>query len=195
MKVLIINGSPHADGNTARAIKEVTDVFDKNEVAWEIVQAGDQTISGCTGCRGCYQLGKCVIDGDLVNETAPKLAEADGVIIASPVYYASAPGPLITFLDRLFYSSRGSIDKTMKVGASITVARRGGLSATYDELNKYFYDWPVTYILYNTSKLKAYVGETTSFKTRMQSHLKNPDKQGYKKVLFIVYKKANKSTI
>ncbi len=138
MKVLIFNGSPHEDGNTARAIKELVSEFDKNGVETEVIQIGGRVIAGCTGCRGCYKLGKCVIDGDIVNETAPKLAEADGVIIASPVYYASAPGPLVTFMDRLFYSSRGSIDKTMKVGACAVVARRGGLSATFDELNKYF---------------------------------------------------------
>lgn len=135
MKVLILNGSPHARGNTALAIEEMVHVFQKEEIETELVHVGNKAVRGCVACGRCISLGKCAID-DLVNETAPKLEAADGLVIASPVYYASANGTMISFLDRLFYST--SFDKTMKVGASVVVARRGGLSATFDELNKYF---------------------------------------------------------
>lgn len=135
MKVLLINGSPKANGNTALALDEMVKVFAENGIETEIVQVGSQTIRGCAGCLACYKGGKCVFD-DLVNEVAPKLEAADGMVIASPVYYASANGTLISFLDRLFYST--GFDKTMKVGASVAVARRGGCSATFDQLNKYF---------------------------------------------------------
>ena len=101
----------------------------------EVIHVGNKDIRGCIACMRCRREGKCVFD-DLVNEVAPKLAEADGLVVGSPVYYASANGTLVSFLDRLFYSS--SCDKTMKVGAAIAVARRGGLTATFDELNKYF---------------------------------------------------------
>lgn len=135
MKVLIINGSPRVNGNTTVALNEMDKVFKENEIETEIIQIGNKDIRGCIACGNCAKTGKCVFD-DLVNEVAPKFEEADGLVIASPVYYASANGTLISFLDRLFYSSH--FDKTMKVGASVAVARRGGLSATYDELNKYF---------------------------------------------------------
>ena len=135
MKVLIINGSPRVNGNTTVALNEMDKVFKENGVETEIIQIGNKDIRGCIACGNCAKTGKCVFD-DLVNEVAPKFEEADGLVIASPVYYASANGTLISFLDRLFYSSH--FDKTMKVGASVAVARRGGLSATYDELNKYF---------------------------------------------------------
>ena len=135
MKVLILNGSPHARGNTALAIEEMVHVFQKEGIETELVHVGNKAVRGCVACGRCISLGKCAID-DLVNETAPKLEAADGLVIASPVYYASANGTMISFLDRLFYST--SFDKTMKVGASVVVARRGGLSATFDELNKYF---------------------------------------------------------
>ena len=135
MKVLMINGSPRADGNTAVALAEMEKVFVKNGIEVEIMQIGNQAIRGCIACGTCAKRGKCVFD-DAVNEAAVKFAEADGLVIASPVYYASANGTLVSFLDRLFYSA--PVDKRMKVGASVTVARRGGLSATFDELNKYF---------------------------------------------------------
>lgn len=135
MKVLLINGSPKANGNTALALDEMVKVFAENGIETEIVQVGSQAIRGCAGCLACYKGGKCVFD-DLVNEVAPKLEAADGMVIASPVYYASANGTLISFLDRLFYST--GFDKTMKVGASVAVARRGGCSSTFDQLNKYF---------------------------------------------------------
>ena len=110
-------------------------VFEQEGIEAEIVQVGNQAIRGCAACGGCSKLGKCVFD-DCVNEIAPKFAECDGLVIGSPVYYASANGTLISFLDRLFYST--PFDKTMKVGASVVAARRGGLSSTFDELNKYF---------------------------------------------------------
>jgi len=136
MKVLLINGSPKENGNTAIALKEMKKVFDSNGIETEIIHVGNKAIRGCTGCLTCYKSGKCIFDDDLVNEVAEKFKECDGMVIGSPVYYASANGTLISFLDRLFYSS--GFDKTMKVGASIAVARRGGCSATFDQLNKYF---------------------------------------------------------
>lgn len=136
MKVLLINGSPHANGNTALALKEMVQVFAAEGVETEILHIGNKAIRGCIACRQCANLGHCIFDDD-VNNAAPKLAECDGLVIASPVYYASANATLIAFLDRLFFST-GYIDKTMKVGASVVCARRGGLSSTFDELNKYF---------------------------------------------------------
>ena len=135
MKVLILNGSPRANGNTSIAVKEMKAVFEKEGVEAEIVQLGNQNIRGCIACGKCAELGRCVFD-DIVNELAAKLEAADGLVLASPVYYASANATLIAALDRLFYSSH--FDKTMKVGASVVCARRGGCSATFDELNKYF---------------------------------------------------------
>lgn len=135
MKVLMINGSPHKEGNTYIALHEMEKIFRENDVETEIVHVGNKAIRGCVACYSCMKTGKCVID-DLVNEVAPKFEECDGLVIGSPVYYASANGTLISFLDRLFYSSRS--DKSMKVGACAVAARRGGLSATFDELNKYF---------------------------------------------------------
>ena len=135
MKVLILNGSPHTNGNTAAAISEMMQVFEAEKIEVEVLQVGSKQIRGCMGCGACYKLGKCVFD-DMVNECAEKFAEADGMVIASPVYYASANATLVALLQRLFYSTR--FDKRMKVGASIAVARRGGCSATFDELNKFF---------------------------------------------------------
>lgn len=134
-QVLIINGSPRAEGNTTIAINEMVKVFDKEDVDTEIVRIGNQDIRGCIACASCFTKGKCVFD-DVVNELAPKFEAADGLVVATPVYYASANATLIACLDRLFYSTH--FDKTMKVGASVVCARRGGLSATFDELNKYF---------------------------------------------------------
>lgn len=133
--VLILNGSPRKNGNTTIAIREMETVFREKGVEVETVQVGNQAIRGCVACGGCRRLGKCVFD-DVVNELAPKFEKADGLVIASPVYYASANATLIACLDRLFYST--SFDKQMKVGASVVCARRGGCSATFDELNKYF---------------------------------------------------------
>ena len=135
MKVLIINGSPRVQGNTTVAVKEMEKVFEENGVEVDTVQIGNQDVRGCIACGTCSTKGKCVFD-DVVNELAPKFEEADGLVIASPVYYASANATLIACLDRLFYST--SFDKSMKVGVSVVCARRGGCSATFDELNKYF---------------------------------------------------------
>ncbi len=135
MKVLLINGSPKSNGNTARALAELETVFKNNNIETEIIHIGNKEIRGCTACLSCYKGGKCVID-DIVNEVATKFEACDGMVVASPVYYASANGTLISFLDRLFYST--SFDKRMKVGASVAVARRGGCSATFYQLNKYF---------------------------------------------------------
>ena len=136
MKVLIINGSPKANGNTAFALSQMAEVFHDYGVETEILQVGSQLIRGCIGCGSCYKTHQCVFD-DLVNETAAKLDSFDGIVVGSPVYYASPNGTLISFLDRLFYST-GHIDKHMKVGASVVCARRGGCTAAMDVLNKYF---------------------------------------------------------
>lgn len=135
MKVLIINGSPRVNGNTTIAIREMEQVFAENGVETETVQIGMKDVRGCIACGRCAETGKCVFD-DVVNELAPKFEAADGLVIASPVYYASANATLIACLDRLFYSTH--FNKAMKVGASVVCARRGGCSATFDELNKYF---------------------------------------------------------
>lgn len=135
MKVLFINGSPRKNGNTAYALNQMAEVFAAEGVETEILHIGNQPIRGCIACGSCAKNGQCVFD-DAVNEAAPKFQEADGLVVGSPVYYASANATLIAFLDRLFYST--SFDKRMKVGASVVVARRGGCSAAFDELNKYF---------------------------------------------------------
>ena len=135
MRVLMINGSPRKNGNTSIALAEMERIFQEEGMEPQVVQVGNQNIRGCIACLSCKQKGKCVFD-DLVNQIAPQFEAADGLVIATPVYYASANGGLISFLDRLFYSTH--FDKTMKVGAAVAVARRGGNSATYDELNKYF---------------------------------------------------------
>lgn len=135
MKVLLLNGSPHKNGNTWSALCEMENIFKENGIETEQIIVGNKAIRGCVGCYSCKDTGKCVFS-DEVNEIAEKFKECDGLVVASPVYYASANGTLISLLDRLFYSSH--FDKTMKVGASVVVARRGGCSATFDELNKYF---------------------------------------------------------
>ncbi len=135
MKVLMINGSPRPEGNTYAALQEMEKIFREEGIETEILNIGSKDIRGCIACGSCAKNGKCVFD-DMVNEAAPKFAECDGLVVGSPVYYASANATLIAFLDRLFYST--GFDKTMKVGASVVAARRGGLSATFDELNKYF---------------------------------------------------------
>ena len=135
MKVLMINGSPRKNGNTSIALAEMERIFQEEGIQVETVQLGAQDIRGCIACLSCKKKGKCVFD-DLVNQIAPQFEAADGLVIATPVYFASANGSLISFIDRLFYSTL--FDKSMKVGAAVAVARRGGVSATYDELNKYF---------------------------------------------------------
>lgn len=135
MKVLLINGSPKQKGNTALALEEMIKVFTEEGIETEVLHVGNKDIRGCIACGNCGRTGKCVFD-DMVNEASEKFAECDGLVVASPVYYASANATLVAFLDRLFYSTH--FDKTMKVGASVAVARRGGCSATFDELNKFF---------------------------------------------------------
>lgn len=135
MNVLIINGSPRIKGNTSIAVSEIVRILETEGIEAEVCQIGNKDIRGCIACGRCSELGHCVFD-DAVNQIAPKFEAADGLIVASPVYYASANATLIACLDRLFFST--SFDKSMKVGASVVIARRGGCSATFDELNKYF---------------------------------------------------------
>ncbi len=135
MKVLILNGSPRKNGNTSIAVNELKTQFEKEGVETEIIDIGSEAIRGCMACNYCKENGTCVFS-DSVNETAKKFKDADGLIIASPVYYASANATVLAYVQRLFYSS--SFDKTMKVGASVVVARRGGCSSSFDELNKFF---------------------------------------------------------
>jgi len=135
MKVLMINGSPKANGNTAIALKEMENIFKEEDIEVVTVQVGNQSVCGCTACGGCYKTGKCVIN-DVVNSLASVFKDADGLVVASPVYYASPNATLLAVLDRLFYSTNFS--KAMKVGAGVAVARRGGCSSTFDVLNKYY---------------------------------------------------------
>lgn len=135
MKVLMINGSPRPNGNTSLALREMETIFKAEGIETEIVQVGNKAIRGCIACGKCAEKGRCVFD-DAVNEVAPKFEACDGLVVGSPVYYASANATLVAFLTRLFFST--PFDKTMKVGAAVAAARRGGLSATFDELNKFF---------------------------------------------------------
>ncbi len=135
MKVLLINGSPHAKGSTYTALHEMEDIFTEEGIETELIHIGNEAVRGCIACGSCRKNGRCAFD-DAVNAAAEAFEECDGIVVGSPVYYASANATLIAFLDRLFYST--GFDKTMKVGASVVSARRGGLSATFDELNKYF---------------------------------------------------------
>lgn len=136
MKALLINGSPHERGCTYTALEELARTLEAEGIETEIVQAGARTTHGCIACGKCRQTGKCVFD-DVVNETAPKLLEADALVIGAPVYYASPAGGAVAFMDRLFYST-GTRNLTMKVGASVVSCRRGGNTASFDVLNKYF---------------------------------------------------------
>lgn len=135
MKVLMVNGSPHKQGNTYIALHEMEKVFAEAGIETEMVHIGSQAVRSCTACGSCMKAGQCVFN-DLVNETAPKFERCDGLVVGSPVYYAAANPTLTAFLTRLFYSTR--FDKTMKVGAAVLAARRGGLTAAFDELNKFF---------------------------------------------------------
>ncbi len=135
MKVLMINGSPHAKGNTAIALEEMRKVFEAEGVETELLHIGNKDIRSCIACGTCFKKGSCVFE-DEVNAAAEKFKVCDGLVVGSPVYYASANATLVAFLTRLFYST--PFDKTMKVGAAVVAARRGGLSAAFDELNKFF---------------------------------------------------------
>lgn len=137
MKALIINGSPHLTGCTDRALREVEKTLNDKGIETERVNIGNKDIRGCIGCNFCREHGRCVFN-DLVNETAPKLADADAMVVGTPVYYAGANGQVLSFLDRLFYSTSGVIDKTMKVGAAVVSSRRAGSTSAFDEINKYF---------------------------------------------------------
>ena len=168
MKVLLINGSPRMNGNTTLALEEMIKVFHEDGIETEVVNIGNKAIRGCIACGTCRDRGQCVFD-DEVNVCANKFEECDGLVVASPVYYASANATLIAFLDRLFYSS--GFDKTMKVGASVVVARRGGCSATFDELNKYFTisGMPVASSHYWNSVHGAAPGEAAEDKEGLQT--------------------------
>jgi multimeric flavodoxin WrbA len=135
MKVLLINGSPHKEGTTYAALSEVKKTLESEGIEAEIIQVGQQPIRGCLACGSCYKTGKCIID-DCVNQVAEKFEQADGLIVGSPVYYAAPNGTLISFLDRLFYSTH--FDRREKIGAAVVCARRGGCTAAFDVLNKYF---------------------------------------------------------
>ncbi|MCI8949264.1 MAG: flavodoxin family protein [Lachnospiraceae bacterium] len=135
MNVLMLNGSPRQNGNTYIALHEMEKIFAAQGIETEIIQVGNQGIRSCVACGSCMEKGACVFD-DLVNSIAPKFERCDGLVVGSPVYYASANATLVACLTRLFYSTH--FDKTMKVGASVVAARRGGLSAAFDELNKFF---------------------------------------------------------
>ena len=135
MNILLLNGSPRANGNTALALQEMETVFAQQGIETELLHIGSRDIRSCVACGRCSELGRCVFD-DLVNEVAPKFEACDGLVVGSPVYYASANATLVALLTRLFYST--PFDKTMKVGAAVVAARRGGLSAAFDELNKFF---------------------------------------------------------
>lgn len=137
MKVLVINGSPNIHGCTDRALQEVEKTLVENGVECIRVNVGNKDVRGCISCRSCRKTGKCVFD-DLVNETAPSLAECDGVVVGSPTYYAGCNGQLLAFLDRLFYSTSTAFDKTMKVGTAVISSRRAGSTSAFDEINKYF---------------------------------------------------------
>lgn len=137
MKILTINGSPHLKGCTDRALREVEKTLVENGIEVERINVGNKDIRGCVSCNYCRKHQKCVFD-DLVNETAPKFAEADGIIAGTPVYWAGANGQLLSFLDRLFYSTMGFVNTTMKVGAAVISSRRAGSTSAMDEINKYF---------------------------------------------------------
>ena len=143
MKVLLVNGSAHKEGCTFTALSEVAKALNENDIETEFFQLENLELRDCCGCQACRKLGKCVFNDGMVNEFIEKAKLADGFVFGTPVYYGSANATLIAFLTRLFYST--SFDKTMKVGASAIVARRGGISSTYDEINKFF-----TIIIYFT---------------------------------------------
>ena len=135
-KILLLNGSPHANGCTATALDEMIRIFHEEGVETELVQVGNKAIRGCISCHYCSKNGRCVFNDDLVNEVAPKFEAADGLVVGSPVYFGSPNGTILSFMDRLFYST--SFSKHMKVGACVVSCRRGGNTASFDVLNKYF---------------------------------------------------------
>lgn len=138
MKILTINGSPHINGGcTDRALREFEDTLVKQGVEYERINIGNKDVRGCIACNFCMQHGRCVFN-DIVNEVAPKFADCDGIVVGTPIYWAGANGQALAFLDRLFYSTITTIDKTMKVGAAVISSRRAGSTSALDEINKYF---------------------------------------------------------
>ena len=135
-RVILLNGSPHPHGCTATALDEMIRVFEEEKIETELIQIGNRAVHGCVGCGYCGKNGRCVFNDDPVNETAAKLEAADGLVVGSPVYYGSPNGTILSFMDRLFYST--SFSKQMKVGAAVVSCRRGGNTASFDVLNKYF---------------------------------------------------------
>lgn len=137
MKVLVVNGSPEIHGCTDRALREVELILQKEGIETIRINVGVKDVRGCIACHKCRMANRCVFD-DIVNETAPLFAESDGLLVGTPTYYAGANGQLLAFLDRLFYSTAGAFDKTMKVGAAVVSSRRAGSTSAFDEINKYF---------------------------------------------------------
>lgn len=137
MKVLTINGSAHLHGCTERALREFEDTIRKEGIEVERLNIGPKDVRGCIGCNFCREHGRCVFN-DIVNEAAPKFAGADALVVGTPTYYAGSNGQVLAFLDRLFYSTSGLFDKTMKLGAAIVSSRRAGSTSAFDEINKYF---------------------------------------------------------
>lgn len=135
MKVLLINGSPNEKGCTYTALTEVEKALSAQGIETEIIQIGKQTIRGCIGCGGCYGKNRCIFNDDIVNQTLDKMEQADGLVVGSPVYYASPNGSLLSFLDRLFYAGRCFAHKP---AASVVSARRAGTTASLDVIDKYF---------------------------------------------------------
>lgn len=168
MKVLLINGSPHLEGNTKIALNEMVKIFDEQKIDSEIINVGNQDIRGCIACGYCYKHGKCAFN-DIVNETLDKFKEADALVVATPVYYAGINGTLKSFLDRLFYSK--NFDTTMKVGAAVTIARRGGQVTSYDTINKYFgiSNMPIATSQYWNMAYGRQVGEVSQDTEGMQT--------------------------
>lgn len=168
MKVLLINGSPHLEGNTKIALDEMVKIFDVQKIDSEIINVGNQDIRGCIACGYCYKHGKCAFN-DIVNETLDKFKEADAFVVATPVYYAGINGTLKSFLDRLFYSK--NFDTTMKVGAAVTIARRGGQVTSYDTINKYFgiSNMPIATSQYWNMAYGRQVGEVSQDTEGMQT--------------------------
>ena len=168
MKVLLLNGSPKANGNTAVALHEMVDIFNKEGIETEVIHVGNKDIRGCVACGQCSKLGHCVFN-DLVNEVATKFAEADGLVVGSPTYYAGPNGSLCAILDRLFYSA-GELLR-FKPAAAVAVCRRGGASATFDRLNKYFTinNMPVVSSQYWNSVHGRLPGEATQDAEGMQT--------------------------
>lgn len=136
MKVLLVNGSPHAEGCVYTALSEIKSQLSKHDVESDIFQIGTQPVRGCIACGACAKLGKCAFNDDVCNPLMEKMLEADGIIIGSPVYYAGTNGALCAVLDRAFYASQGRYAR--KPGAAVVSCRRGGASATFDRINKYF---------------------------------------------------------